>query len=364
MSRQDIQPELHTPEQQLLRQLQALNRIGRIATEELELRPMLQRIVDALHAQFGWTFIACASVDPILDSFVCEALHSDIQTEIAVGYTRKMGSGVVGEVAQTGRTLDIPDTRLHANFIETLGATRSELCVPIKHQGKVLAVLNVESQQVNAFDGQRVLLETVADQIAGAVRLSSTLAETLRLNRELRDANATLYRLSQVDGLTGLANRRQFDLWLDEVWTSSHRDRQPLSVALIDVDHFKAYNDHYGHLVGDDGLRRVAQLLTGACQWPGARIARYGGEEFVLLFPNCTQEAAHHAVNLLCQRVANEGIEHCGSPIGVLSISAGVAGTAPDAAGSAQILLNAADRALYIAKHQGRNRVVLAHTES
>ncbi len=360
MSRQDLQPETHAPEQQLLAQLQALNRIARIATEELELRPMLQRIVDALHEQFGWSFIACATVDNVHDSFVCEALHSDFETEVVVGYSRRMGSGVVGEVAQSGQTLDIPDTRLHQNFVETLSGTRSELCVPVKHQGRVLAVLNVESQHLHAFEGQRVLLETVADQIAGAVRLSSTLAETLRLNRDLREANATLYRLSQVDGLTGLANRRQFDHWLSEAWDNSCREGHALSVALIDVDHFKAYNDYYGHLVGDDGLRRVAQLLTGACQWPGAQIARYGGEEFVLLFPDCPPEAAHHAVNTLCRRIASEGIEHCGSPMGVLSISAGVAGTGLLVPGNAQDLLNAADRALYLAKHQGRNRVVLA----
>jgi diguanylate cyclase (GGDEF)-like protein len=358
--RDDPDTEARSPAQQLLRQLSVLNRIARIATEDVELRPMLQRIVDTLHQQFGWEFIACASVDVTQGTFVCEAVHSDMPTEICPGYSRPMGSGVVGEVAMTGRTLDIADTRGHPNFIDTLGGTLSELCVPVRHQGRVLAVLNVESQRLNAFDGQRVLLETVADQIAGAVRLASTLAEALRLNHELREANSALQQLSQRDGLTGLANRRQFDYWLDECWQPASTRAQPLNLLLIDVDHFKAYNDHYGHLVGDDGLRRVAQTLANICNAEGALLARYGGEEFVVLLPGADAANALRFAQTLCARVFDEAIEHCGAPLGRISISLGLAMLTPDRSNTSERLLVAADRALYAAKHQGRNRVVLA----
>lgn len=349
-----------SPTQQLLRQLGVLNRIARISIEDIGLRPMLQQIVDILHEQFGWAFIACATVDPTGDTFICEALHSDYPTDISVGYRRAMGSGVVGEVAQTGLTLDIADTRQHPNFIDTLDGTMSELCVPVKHQGKVLAVLNVESHQLHAFDGQRIMLETIADQIAGAVRLASTLAETRRLNQELRDANVALQKLSELDGLTGLANRRQFDYWLDEAWQDSATSGQPLCVILIDVDYFKSYNDYYGHLVGDDGLRRVAQALHRLCAEQDARLARYGGEEFVVLPSRISDEAAVQLAQALCQRVFAEAIEHCGSPLGMVSISAGLASMQADLKASAQQLVAAADHALYAAKHQGRNRVVVA----
>ncbi len=349
-----------TPAQHLLRQLSVLNRIARIATEDTELRPMLQRIVDTLHRQFGWEFIACASVDVAQGTFVCEAVHSDMPTEVCPGYSRSLGSGVVGEVAMTGRTMDIADTRGHPNFVDTLGGTLSELCVPVRHQGRVLAVLNVESRHLNAFDGQRLLLETVADQIAGAVRLASTLAEALRLNHELRDANAALQLLSQLDGLTGLANRRQFDYWLEESWQSAIVGAESLALLLIDVDHFKAYNDYYGHLVGDDGLRRVAQSLTAACIAQGAMLARYGGEEFVVLLPAAGAATAGRLAQTLCERIFDESIEHSGAPEGRLSISVGLAIATPGRFDTSEQLLVAADRALYAAKHQGRNQVIIA----
>jgi diguanylate cyclase (GGDEF)-like protein len=354
----DAETPSPTPAQQLLLQLSVLNRIARIATEDTELRPMLQRIVDTLHMQFGWEFIACASVDVAQGTFVCEAVHSDMPTEICPGYSRPLGSGVVGEVAMTGRTMDIPDTRGHPNFVDTLGGTLSELCVPVRHQGRVLAVLNVESQRLNAFDGQRLLLETVADQIAGAVRLASTLAEALRLNHELREANATLQQLSQLDGLTGLANRRQFDCWLEESWQAAIMRAEPLALLLIDVDHFKAYNDNYGHLVGDDGLRRIAQSLSAACNAQGAMLARYGGEEFVVLLPAAGALTAGRLAQALCERIFKESIMHSGAPEGRLSISVGLAIATPGRFDASEQLLATADRALYAAKHQGRNRVV------
>ena len=358
LTQTDAESPSPTPTQQLLRQLSVLNRIARIATEDTELRPMLQRIVDTLHKQFGWEFIACASVDVAQDTFVCEAVHSDIPTEVCVGYSRSMGSGVVGRVAQTGQTIDISDARDYPDFIDTLGGTLSELCVPVLHQGRVLAVLNVESRRLSAFEGQRVLLETVADQISGAVRLASTLAETLRLNDDLREANASLRRLSQLDGLTGLANRRQFDFWLDEAWQDCAATGQPLNVVLIDVDHFKSYNDCYGHLIGDDGLRRIAQSLHRSCADQNARLARYGGEEFVVLLPGSSADTVIEFAEAMCRSVFDDAIEHCGSPLGVITISVGLASMRAAPSTSAQELLAAADRALYTAKHRGRNQVV------
>lgn len=358
--RDEPDTDTRSPTQQLLRQLSVLNRIARIATEQTELRPMLQRVVDTLHQQFGWEFVACARVDLVQGSFVCEAVHSNTPTEICVGYSRPIGSGVVGEVAMTGRTLDIPDARAHPNFVDTLGGTQSELCVPVRLQGRVLAVLNVESQHLNTFDGQRLLLETVADQIAGAVRLASTLAEALRLNQELRDANTALQRLSQRDGLTGLANRRQFDYWLEECWQQASMRAEPLALLLIDVDHFKAYNDYYGHLVGDDGLRRVAQSLATICHIEGAMLARYGGEEFVVLVSGRQAAQVLELANTLCKRVFDEAIEHCGAPLNRITISAGLSMLIPSRSSSSEQLLATADRALYAAKLQGRNRVVVA----
>src|SRR5262245_25338044 len=173
------------------RQLQILNEIARIATQGLELRPMLQRITDAMRDSFGWEFVACVSIDRERRRFVCEALSSTAPTAVGVGYSRELGSGVVGEVASTGRTLVIDDVRSHANYIETMPGALSELCVPVMHGGRLIAILNVESRRQAAFRGRVGLLETVAEQVAGAIA-------SARLYEELTRRAALLEILSEV----------------------------------------------------------------------------------------------------------------------------------------------------------------------
>jgi diguanylate cyclase (GGDEF)-like protein len=198
-----------------------------------------------------------------------------------VDYQRELGSGVVGACAQRGETIDVEDTRAFPGFVDTLGGTRSELCVPIKHDGEVLAVLNAESRQPRAFRGQRELLETVADQIAGMIRVAKLLDHLQRTNAQLRDAYARVEELSRTDELTGLANRRCFDEWLRQCLAA------PGTVALlmVDVDHFKDYNDSHGHVAGDACLQEIASLLAYLLAGTPARLARYGGEEFAVILP-------------------------------------------------------------------------------
>jgi len=182
-----------------MRQLATLNRIARIAIQDLELRPMLQRIVDILHEEFDWDFIACASIDLAGNRFRCEAVRSSVPSEVVVGYQRELGSGVVGDCAQRGETVDVEDTRNYPGFVDTLGGTRSELCVPVIHDGEVLAVLNAESREARAFRGQRELLETVADQVAGMIRVAQLLDNLHKTNAQLRDAYARVEQLSRTE---------------------------------------------------------------------------------------------------------------------------------------------------------------------
>jgi diguanylate cyclase (GGDEF)-like protein len=526
-------PDAQAPDDAAPRSLVAINRIARIATQDLALRPMLQRIVDALQEHFGWEFIACARVDREAGVFVCEAVYSDAPTDIVPGYSRPLGSGVVGTVALEGRTIELDDVAGAANFIDTLQGTRAELCVPVVHEGEVLAVLNAESRRAGAFRGQRVLLETVADQIAGAINaarmhaelqrradlfamtseLSRTALEagsfeqtldyitafiherfgleicgiflaghdgrlalrartgpptrvsergslpdgpsiTLRAfrtgeaqfvpdvrldpdyfpgsdrvraefalpirlqgrllgvittqsatvesftadnrrmlealgaqvagaihlvgaarrlgevnrmledrslelqsaNAQLRTANIALERLSQRDGLTGIANRRRFDARLQSLWRMQSGAAEPLAVLLVDIDHFKAYNDGYGHLAGDDCLRRVANALGSVDD----EIARYGGEEFALLLLSGDRVEVEAQARRLHAAVAALDLEHRYAPGGRVSVSVGAAMLASAAVGPAAQLLARADEALYEAKRQGRDRVVMA----
>ncbi len=343
-----------------LQQLAALNRISRIALQDMALRPMLQRIVDALHDEFGWEFIAFAGIDHARGEFVCDAVHAAITSEVAVGYRRALGSGVVGHVAARGETVDIPETRGHPLVIDTLGGTRSELCVPIIHDGRVLAVLNVESLRPNAFAGQRDLLETVAAQISGALHAADLLQRLEAANAQLREAYRAMEQQAQRDGLTGIANRRRFDQTLSEAWTGARDRGEPLALLLIDIDHFKAYNDGYGHLAGDQCLRDVAIALTDAIEMPDALLARYGGEEFAIVLPNSNRDMAVALGERLRVAIEAQTLPHAyvGSGRITLSVGVAVADVRHDAAPAS--LIARADAALYVAKRQGRNRVAFA----
>ncbi|MEO8160494.1 MAG: diguanylate cyclase [Arenimonas sp.] len=343
-----------------MHQLAALNRIARIAIQDLALRPMLQRIVDILHEEFGWEFIACASVDLAAGRFRCEAVRSAVPTEVVVDYQRELGSGVVGQCALSGRSIDVDDVSAFPGFVDTLGDTRAELCVPVIHDGEVLAVLNAESRRAGAFHGQRALLETVAGQVAGMIRVAQLLDNLQRTNAQLRDAYARVEELSRTDELTGVANRRCFDRWLEEALEGA----APLGLLMIDVDHFKAYNDGYGHLAGDACLQQVAALLAYLLAGTPAQLARYGGEEFAVILPGADVPAAAAIAERLRAAVEARGFEHLHADGACkVTVSIGVAARWPGAATPAETLVAEADHALYAAKHAGRNRVRLAMVE-
>jgi diguanylate cyclase (GGDEF)-like protein len=178
-------------------------------------------------------------------------------------------------------------------------------------------------------------------------------------NQELQVLNEKLEALAMVDGLTGIANRRQFDQTLTKEWARIQRLEQPLAVLMLDVDWFKAYNDNYGHQAGDACLRAVAQAMAGLCR-SSDLVARYGGEEFVLIAPAIDNANALVLAQRACEAVQALALEHANTGPGVITISAGVAVAVPGPSTSAQALLQAADAALYQAKAQGRNCAVLA----
>jgi diguanylate cyclase (GGDEF)-like protein len=179
--------------------------------------------------------------------------------------------------------------------------------------------------------------------------------------RALAEANQRLERLSALDPLTGLANRRRFDEVLDVEWRRGCRSGGPISLVLFDLDFFKPYNDTNGHLAGDECLRQVAHVLAGALGRAGDLVARYGGEEFVALLPDLAEEAAVALAERLRAGVEALGLPHpSSSASGVVTISARVASMTADERHSPAALVAAADRALYQAKRGGRNRVIRA----
>jgi len=183
-------------------------------------------------------------------------------------------------------------------------------------------------------------------------------------NRRLVELNRQLEVLARVDDLTRIANRRAFMEHLERQWRNELRrrgDARPLALLMIDIDHFKDFNDRHGHPVGDRALRRVARILRGFERRPRDLAARLGGEEFVLLLAEVDAEAGRERAEALRRAVEAANIAHGASPISPwVTVSVGVASAVPDAREAPERLLRDADRALYQAKREGRNRVVVA----
>ncbi len=210
-------------------------------------------------------------------------------------------------------------------------------------------------------------LQAQRDLVLAKQRLVETLQASERTltqrveerTRQLQILNEKLEALTLVDGLTGVANRRHFDQMLHKEWLRMERLRQPLALLMLDVDWFKAYNDHYGHQAGDQCLRAVATAIAGLSR-ASDLVARYGGEEFVLIAPATDSASAMALGRRICEAVRALALEHLRSDQGVITISVGVAALIPVADQPAAELLRAADAALYLAKAQGRNQAVLA----
>ncbi|MBC2727480.1 MAG: diguanylate cyclase [Desulfosporosinus sp.] len=189
------------------------------------------------------------------------------------------------------------------------------------------------------------------------------LADTLLNERsQLEKANQELSLLSSIDGLTGIANRRHFDQFLEQLWLHSARNSEPIAIILCDIDFFKAYNDTYGHLQGDECLRQVASSLKNSLKRPSDFVARYGGEEFVVVLPNTDIEGALTVAETLRVNLESLEIPHRLSSITPkVTISLGVAIGHADHTYQPKTLVEAADSALYQAKQEGRNRYKLAN---
>jgi diguanylate cyclase (GGDEF)-like protein/PAS domain S-box-containing protein len=207
--------------------------------------------------------------------------------------------------------------------------------------------------------GTRLYLAVDAGPIFDEDGRLLAVVETLRDMTVQKEAQQALELLASKDPLTGLANRRAFDESLLLEWRRAQRSAQPLALVMFDVDHFKAYNDTYGHQQGDACLRNVALAVAGATLRAGDLVARYGGEEFVLVLPGTTLEGAAIVAERVRAAVENLALPHRGGD-GVVTASVGVACCVPGEGASSEALLAAADSALYRAKRAGRNRVAVA----
>ncbi|NRD77582.1 diguanylate cyclase [Bacillus sp. BRMEA1] len=226
--------------------------------------------------------------------------------------------------------------------------THKNFEVPLKRMNGDMINSEV-SMSIIQYNGKPAIMATFRD-----------ITERKRIEYELKEANEKLERLSNIDGLTGIPNRRYFDDRLKREWEIASTLSSPLSILLCDIDYFKAFNDTYGHLQGDECLTQIAKELSKNLIQPNHFAARYGGEEFVVLLPDTNLKSALKIAARLKECVANLHIPHISSKVHeFVSTSIGVATFVPSSLASPNDLIEQADKALYEAKHLGRNRVAV-----
>jgi diguanylate cyclase (GGDEF)-like protein len=193
------------------------------------------------------------------------------------------------------------------------------------------------------------------------VRTRQLESEVAVRTRDLVAARDLLERLATEDALTGLANRRKFDMAVEQEWKRAQRDGHWLSLVMVDVDFFKRYNDHYGHALGDGCLRDVAQAVAGQCMRPSDLVARYGGEEFTIVLPDIAPDGVRTLLVAVLSAVDALQIEHADSSCAKhVTISLGAVSVKPGRNDEAQTALRRADALLYQAKEGGRHRALHA----
>jgi diguanylate cyclase (GGDEF)-like protein len=240
---------------------------------------------------------------------------------------------------------------------EEVGVARGEVATWID---KTCASLHVTGDgYIHLGDGRWLHSRVRPTLDGGSLSVISDVTKSRLAEQKLAELNRRLEELARLDGLTGLTNRRAFDETLQNELRRSVRTKSPLSLFLVDVDRFKAFNDAYGHPAGDDCLKSIAGLLGKTLRRPADTAARYGGEEFVAILPDTSLEGAFELAETLRGAVANLNLEHIGSEKGIVTVSIGIStfDGAGGLASSAADLVKTADDALYEAKAAGRDKV-------
>ncbi|HEY9824473.1 MAG TPA: diguanylate cyclase [Stenomitos sp.] len=359
--------------------LSSILKASQVLAGEIELKHLLTRLMEIVMENAGadrgclllargtnWHIAASGNLTQGIEAMkdlplesLSEPLHCPISL---VRYVIRTQESVVWQDAAS-RGAFSRDPYLHRY------SPQSVVCFPLIYQGKLDGVVYLENSLTpGAFTDDRIeVLNLLSSQAAISIenaklydqlkQYSQTLEQKVaERTQELQCLNRELHLLATVDTLTQVANRRQFDDYLQQEWSRAIREQQPLSLVLCDVDFFKRYNDTYGHQAGDRCLQRIAKALQGAIHRPADLVARYGGEEFAIILPNTRMGDAAKVVERVKAHVDELNIPHGSSSISDhVSLSLGLTCAVPSLALSPEQLIVSADRALYKAKEAGRN---------
>lgn len=285
--------------------------------------------------------------------------------QASLEYSFSYGFKLIGRVWATQQTEWIEDiSQVQENVFSRVKLVQNTglktvFAVPITIEGRVLVILCLFQRSSLLYNPELVeLVSAVALELSGFIGRKKT-------EEALKQANKELLRLANLDGLTGIANRRCFDKSLSREWLRLKREESPLTLLLSDIDYFKLYNDYYGHQAGDECLRRIAKAIAESCKRPADLVARYGGEEFAILLPNTNLDGAIYITQQIQQKIASMAIPHqCSDASNQVTLSIGLVSMIPANETSPEIMIAAADKALYQAKDQGRNTYCIYHKDT
>jgi len=328
---------LYSLERRRAEQLQAINSIAQQMTVVLDLNDLLSNVCSVIRKSFGVDHVSILLKED--DGIVLKAHEGVLTPRVHQDLPLPRAAGAWGRALLTEKSVVEPDVRAASDYIPLFAETRARMCVPLLSFGRSLGVLFLDSKVPNVFHpADHQTLESVADMCATAIQ-NTQHVERVR-------------QLAYIDGLTGIFNRRFFELRINEEIERSKRFNSPMAVVMIDIDHFKRLNDEFGHLLGDEVLRQASSIFSQHLRKIDV-VCRYGGEEFALVLPQTSAEQTLRVAEKLRQTV--ETWQFPGVPRSV-TMSAGVA-TFGIHGNSRDELVKAADAGLYAAKQGGRNRV-------
>jgi diguanylate cyclase (GGDEF)-like protein len=336
--------DLYQESQRNVRDLSALHNVGTTVSSTLQLQELLVQVCTILKDTFGYSKISILLTDQPKGELELMASLGYSENASGTGRRFKIGSeGVTGMAAMTGEAVIVNDVSQRPEYICLDRLTCSEMAVPLKLKGRVIGVLNVESDIINDFDRIDMnLLTTLATQISVAV-------ENARLYQETE-------QLAVTDGLTGINNHRYFQGFFERELNRAKRYKHPLSLIMLDIDHFKKFNDNYGHPVGDQVLKIVTTILKQQAREVDL-VARYGGEEFMLVLPETGKKEAVMLAERIRLAVKKEPLKIGQIKPGTnITVSLGVS-SYPENGSEKEELIDYVDKCLYKAKAAGRDLV-------
>ena len=332
---------LYSLERRRAEQLEAINAVAQQTTAVLDLDELLT-VVCRLILEWFETIDHVAVLLREGENLRVRAYEGRLTAKVPLGALLPHGAGIASRALAENHSIIENNVANVEGYFPGFSETQSELCVPLIFFGEKLGVLALDSAKKDAFEAEDMQpLESVADICAAAIQ-NANYFERMR-------------QLAYVDGLTGIHNRRYFEMRIVEELERASRFQGRMAIIMVDIDHFKRLNDEFGHLLGDEVLRDVAGILKQQLR-KADLVCRYGGEEFAIVVPETTGENALTVAEKLRRQVASHPFP--GVPRAV-TISCGVADY-PEHGATRDEVVAAADSALYIAKQQGRDRVVAA----